>query len=195
MEVFSHVKVILIADVYKHGVAGEVVDVADGYARNYLIPQQLALKATAGALRQAEKLRQDAKARRARMYKEMEGIAELVQGAELSFPVKAGSSGKLYGSVTMGDVADALNEKLNLELDRRRIGEGSSIRELGIHNVRVRLASDLAPTVKVTVYPEGESPESVMEIEEEELEAAAIETVGETVAEVEDAPEAQPVEE
>lgn len=185
-------KVILIADVYKHGVAGEIVNVADGYARNYLIPQKLALKATAGALRQAEELRKDAKARRARIHNEMKGIAELVEGTELFFPVKAGNSGKLYGSVTMGDVADAINEKLNLELDRRRIGEGSSIRELGVHDVRVRLASDLVPVVKVTVYREGESPESVVELEEEE---AAVEMVGETVAVVEDEPEAQPVEE
>jgi large subunit ribosomal protein L9 len=192
MEVFSPVKVILIADVYKHGVAGEIVNVADGYARNYLIPQKLALKATAGALRQAEELRKDAKARRARIHNEMKGIAELVEGTELFFPVKAGNSGKLYGSVTMGDVADAINEKLNLELDRRRIGEGSSIRELGVHDVRVRLASDLVPVVKVTVYREGESPESVVELEEEE---AAVEMVGETVAVVEDEPEAQPVEE
>lgn len=161
MEVFLQVKVILIDDVYKHGVAGEVVDVTDGYARNYLIPQGLAIKATPGAMKQAEKLRSDAAARRARIRNELQGLAEIIEGTKLYFPVKAGETGKLYGSVTMGDVADALNDKLNIDIDRRRVGEGASLRELGEHTVRVRLGSDLAPPVKVFIHREGEPPESV----------------------------------
>ncbi|MBN1284791.1 MAG: 50S ribosomal protein L9 [Anaerolineae bacterium] len=180
-------KVILTEDVYKHGVAGEVVEVADGFARNYLIPKGFAIKATAGAMKQAAKLRKDAVARRARVHKELTGIAELIEGEELYFGVKAGNTGKLYGSVTMGDVADALIKKLSVEVDRRRVGEGVSLRELGEHNVRVRLAADLNPVVKVIIHREGESPETVRRaIQEESASAEAV------TAEVE---ETQPAEE
>ncbi len=172
-------KVILTKDVYKHGVAGEVVTVADGFARNYLIPQGLAAKATQGALKQAGKLREAAAARRALVYNEMKGIAEQVEGVELFFAVKAGATGKLYGSITMGDVAEALNEKLGLEIDRRRIGNGQSLRELGKHSVAVRLGADLTPKVNVIVHREGESPEDLK---------AAVDATEETTA-----PVAEPV--
>jgi large subunit ribosomal protein L9 len=167
-------KVILKEDVYKHGVAGEVVNVADGYARNYLIPKGLAIKATSGAFRQADKLRREAAARRARVYNELHGLTEQIEGLEVRFAVKAGSTGKLYGSVTMADIADALKEQLGMEIDRRRVGEQQSLRELGEHLVPVRLASDLTPKVKVIIYREGEPPPE---------EAPASEDVAETEAE------------
>jgi large subunit ribosomal protein L9 len=177
-------KVILKEDVYKHGVAGEVVNVADGYARNYLIPKGLAIKATSGAFRQADKLRREAAARRARVYNELHGLTEQIEGLEVRFAVKAGSTGKLYGSVTMADIADALKEKLGMEIDRRRVGEQQSLRELGEHLVPVRLASDLTPKVKVIIYREGEPPPE---------EAPASEGVAE--AEAEAVPSAEEVEE
>ncbi len=187
--IYERMRVILIDDVYNQGVAGEVVDVADGYARNYLLPQGFAVKATPGALKQAEKLRKDAKARRARIYNELQSMAEQVEGVELFFPMKAGTTGKLYGSVTMGDIAEALQEKLGFEFDKRRIGEGRSLRELGEHTVKVRLASDLTPAIKAIIHREGESPEETLE------EMAALEEtdiVEETPSEEEGTVEEQP---
>ena len=185
-------KVILKQDVYKHGVAGEVVNVADGYARNYLIPQGLAVKATQGNMKQAEKLRREAAARRARVHNELKGIAEQLEGLELTFAVKAGQSGKLYGSVTMAEIADMIGERLGIEIDRRRVGEQHSLRELGEHFVPVRLASDLHPRVRVIIYREGETPEAALAeaealAEEEAMaeEAALAEEQAEALAEEE----------
>jgi len=180
-------KVILKEDVYNQGVAGEVVDVADGYARNYLIPQGFAMKATPGTLKQAEKLRKAAAARRAHVYNELQGIAEQIAEVELFFAVKAGTTGKLYGSVTMGDIADALQRDIGLEIDRRRIGEGQSLRELGEHMVPVRLGSNLTPRVRVVIHREGESPEAAIEEAKallEEEEAAMAEAAEYVAAEV-----------
>ncbi len=150
-------KVILIADVYKHGVAGEVVEVADGFARNYLIPKGLAVKATPGALKQAEKLRKEAAARRARINNELAALAEQLDGLVLTFAAKAGPRGKLYGSVTTADIADAIKEKLGIEIDRRRIAQ-KPLRELGEHQVVIRLGAELSPQVTVVIHREGEEP-------------------------------------
>lgn len=175
-------KVILKQDVYKHGVAGEIVNVADGYARNYLIPKGLAVKATPGAMKQAEALLKESKARRARLYNELKGIAEQVEGLELRFAVKAGQTGKLYGSVTMAEIANVINERLGLEIDRRRVGEEHSLRELGVHHVSVRLAHNLAPKVKVVIHREGESPEAAAVAEVEEVVEALVPGAGGTPA-------------
>ncbi|GAB4456336.1 MAG: hypothetical protein Kow00120_25680 [Anaerolineae bacterium] len=185
-------KVILKQDVYKHGVAGEVVNVSDGYARNYLIPQGLAIKATPGNMRQAESLRKEAAARRARLFNELKGVAEQIEGLELRFAVKAGETGKLYGSVTMQDIADKISEELGIEVERRRVGEQNSLRELGVHSVPVRLAAHLAPRVKVVVHREGESPEGVVAAAEaaeaaEAIAEEAAEAVAEAAAVVEEA--------
>lgn len=161
-------KVILKQDVYKHGVAGEIVNVSDGYARNYLIPHGLAVKATPSSMKQAEKLRREAAARRARLYNEMKGIAQQLEGLELTFAVKAGQTGKLYGSVTMAEVADAIEAKLGIEIDRRRVGDQHSLRELGEHFIPIRLASDLSPRVRVIIHREGQSPEEVVAAAAEE---------------------------
>ena len=99
-------KIILLQDVYKKGVAGEVVNVAPGFARNYLIPRGIAVKATPGALRKAENLRKQADVRRAEREKEFDVIADKIRGLELYFSVKASEAGKLYGSVTPADIAE-----------------------------------------------------------------------------------------
>jgi large subunit ribosomal protein L9 len=162
-------KVILLQDVYKQGVAGEVVDVAPGYARNFLIPQGLAVKATPGALRQSENLRQNADVRRAERDKEYQVIAEKIESLTLYFGVKAGETGKLYGSVTPMDISERLQENIGLEIDRRRIGD-RSLRELGEFPVPVRLEAGLTPSVRVVIFREGEDPR-LMEAAEAEAEA------------------------
>ena len=151
-------KVLLIKDVYNLGRAGQVKKVADGYARNFLIPQKMAVIATAGALKQVEKIEAAAAKQRALLNEEMSGLAEQITGLELSFKAKVGETGKLYGSVTQQMVIDAINEKLNTSLDRHLV-ESQPLREEGEHMVRVRLTFDLVPEVKVIIESDEEKEE------------------------------------
>jgi len=148
-------KVLLIKDVYKLGRAGEVKKVADGYGRNFLIPQGLAVLATPGALRQAEKIRSQAEIRRAALNEELKDLAQRIKGVTLTFAAKAGETGKLYGSITTQDVATALQEKTRYEVKRQQI-DMQPIRNLGEYTARVRLTMDLVPEVKIIVHREGE---------------------------------------
>lgn len=148
-------KVLLIKDVYKLGRAGDIKKVADGYGRNFLLPQGLAVVATVGAMRQADSIRERAAARRAVLNNEMSSIADMVKGVVLPFAMKAGETGKLYGSITNQMIADAINNKLGTKIDRKQI-EFQPIRTLGEHKVHVRLTVDLVPEVKLIVHREGE---------------------------------------
>jgi len=178
-------KVILLADVYKHGVAGEVIEVADGFARNWLLPKSLAKKATAHALKEAETLREQADARRAQLDQRLNDLARLIDGVELVFGRRASPTGKLFGSVTTSEIADALNQKTGIDINRRRISQ-TLPREIGTHDVPVRLGSDTSPMLKVTLVREGEV-DSYLAKQKAAAEAAAepknvVETVVETVA-------------
>ncbi len=148
-------KVILLEDVYKHGVAGEVVKVADGFARNYLIPRKLAAKATPGELKRAEKLREQVAVRRATYENKLNELARLIDGVELIFGRRAAVTGKLFGSVTTQEIADALNEKTGVDINRRRVSQ-QPIREVGTHEVPVRLGTEISPILKITVVREEE---------------------------------------
>jgi large subunit ribosomal protein L9 len=152
-------KVLLIKDVYKLGHAGDVKRVADGYGRNYLIPQGLAILATPGALRQSEGIRSKADEKRAVLNKEMGSVAEILSKLSLSFSAKAGETGKLYGSITPQMIIEAVKEKSGIELNRRQL-DFQPIRELGTHRVSIRLTVDLVPHIDVIVYREGETPGS-----------------------------------
>ncbi|MGB9672497.1 MAG: 50S ribosomal protein L9 [Anaerolineales bacterium] len=163
-------KVLLLKDVYKLGRAGDVKKVADGYGRNYLIPQGLAVLATPSALKQVEHIRQKAAANRAALNQELSGVAEKLSKLTLTFPAKAGETGKLYGSITSQMIADAIKQKTGFEADRRQL-DIQPIRNLGTHNVHVRLTIDLIPEVRVIVHREGEQPD----LGEEEIETAASE--------------------
>jgi large subunit ribosomal protein L9 len=151
-------KVLLLKDVYKLGRAGDVKKVADGYGRNYLIPQGLAVLATSSALKQVEQIRQKAAANRAVLNQELSGVAEKLSKLVLTFPAKAGETGKLYGSITSQMIAEAIKEKTGFAADRRQL-DAQPIRTLGSHAVKVRLTIDLVPEVKVIVHREGEVPE------------------------------------
>ena len=182
-------KVLLLEDVYNLGRAGEVKKVANGYGRNYLIPQGLAILATPGALSQAERIQDDADKRRSLLNEEMSVVAEKLVDIQLLFPARAGETGKLYGSITTQMIADDLNEKLGVELTKRQI-DAQPLRMLGMHQVKVRLTMDLIPEISVVVYREGEAPENYM-VSVEEL-------AGEIPAEeefFEEAVEEAPVEE
>lgn len=156
-------KVLLIKDVFNLGRAGEVKKVADGYARNFLIPQKMAVVATVGSLKQVEMIQAAASKKRELLNEEMSGLAEQIAALELSFTAKVGETGKLYGSITQQMIIDEVNQKLNMDLDRHQV-ESQSLREVGDHSVRIRLTFDLIPEIKVTV--EGEAVEEVEEEEE-----------------------------
>lgn len=150
-------KILLLKDVYKLGRAGDVKKVADGYGRNYLIPQGFAVLATAGAIKQAEAIRQQAAQERAARNQEMTLIAEKLKGLYLTFPARASETGKLYGSVTTEMIANAIQQKTGVEISRRQI-ESQPLRALGKYQVGIHLTVDLVPQVTVIVHREGETP-------------------------------------
>jgi large subunit ribosomal protein L9 len=149
-------RVLLLKDVYKLGHAGDVKKVADGYARNFLIPSRLATLATANAIKQAESLRQNAAIARAKLNAELSGVADKLNALIITFSVKAGETGKLYGSVTSAQIADEIKKTSGLDVDRRNVGH-QPLRELGEYKVPVRLTTDLIPQVKVIIHREGEA--------------------------------------
>lgn len=161
-------KVLLLKDVYKLGRAGDVKRVADGYGRNYLIPQGLAILATAGAMKQAEHIRAKASEQRALLNREMDVIAKKLEGVVLTFAAKASETGKLYGSITSQMVTEALQKKTDVEIARRQI-DMQPLRSLGSFKVGIRLTVDLIPSISVIVHREGEAPpapEPQAEVEE-----------------------------
>jgi large subunit ribosomal protein L9 len=173
-------KILLLKDVYKLGRAGDVKKVANGYGRNYLIPQGFAVLATPEAIQQADYIREVADKERAILNEEMSGIAEQMEDVRLTFPVRASETGRLYGSVNTRMIAEAINEELDLDISHRQI-DAQPIRMIGEHTIPVRLTVDLIPEIDVVVYREGETPEeSIEEAEElaEEAEQADSESVG-----------------
>ena len=163
-------KVLLLKDVYKLGRAGDVKKVADGYGRNYLLPQNLAVLATPGAIKRAETIRTHASTQRAALNQEMGGVAERIKGLVIGFPARAGETGKLYGSITTQMIAEEISRKANTQVDRHHI-ECEPIRTLGEHKCIVRLTVDLTPEVKIIVHREGENPAALAPkpIEEEKI--------------------------
>ncbi len=151
-------KVILLDYVYKHGVAGEVIDVADGFARNYLFPKRLAVKATPSELKRAARLREQAAARRAALEQQLNELGRRIDGVELVFGRRAASTGKLFGSVTTAEIAQALFEQTGVDINRRRISQ-QPLREVGTHEVPVRLGTEVAPVLKVIIVREQELAE------------------------------------
>lgn len=178
-------KVLLIKDVYKLGRAGEIKKVAAGYGRNYLIPQGLAILASPGAMQQSERITVKATERRAALNEELGDIAEVLNGKTLTFPVKAGETGRLYGSVSDEEIVKVIAELYQIEVERRQV-ETEPIRMLGTYRVPIHLTMDLVPEITVIVHREGEPPlkeeEAVSEEEETVLEAeGAVEVIEETL--------------
>lgn len=155
-------KIILKQDVPNLGQEGDIEEVADGYARNYLIPQGMAVRATPGAMKDFEHRRKVQAKKHERMKKRAETLARRLTAQTLTFEVKMGETGQLYGSITNADIAEALEEQIGEEIDRRDIPLAEPIREVGEHFVPVHLMEDVEPQVRVVVKPEsGEWPEGV----------------------------------
>ena len=175
-------KVLLKNDVHNLGYAGEVIKVADGYGRNFLIPKGLAVKATGSALREAEAWRERAAVRVAEIREEHEVLSSQINEARLIFYARAGDTGKLYGSVTTADIATKLNEELGTDVDRRLISS-APLRQLGEHKVTIKLGRDFHPQITVNVHPL-ETEETEIEDDEtdgEDIELSEVEELAEDI--------------
>ncbi len=180
-------KVLLKEDVDNLGYAGEVYAVADGYGRNYLIPQGFAVLATPVEMKQAAYWRKKAEARREELRAEYEALSLKINATKIPYVARAGETGKLYGSITTAQITDDLNEILGTDIDRRKVGV-ESLRQLGEHQVIVRLNADFQPYVTVVVEAEEGSPyltAGAMEVVEVEEVEVAIDEDGEELAVVE----------
>lgn len=156
-------KVILTHNVPNLGKTGDVKDVATGYARNYLIPGGLAVKATAGALKEFRRLEAVQAGRAERLATRAEALAERLSTVTLFFEAKAGETGRLYGSITTADIAEALEREVGEKFDRRKNILSEPIRQIGRHVVSVRLSPDVVAEVRALVKPEGgELPEEAL---------------------------------
>ena len=178
-------EVILLSDVEKVGLRGDVVDVARGYARNFLLPRRLAEPATPA--RVAELRRRDAQRARheARTVEQAQDIAEVLGKTVLRFDVKAGPTGALFGSVTATDVADELWRTRKMRVDRRKIDLHDPIKRIGRYAVPIDVFTDVRVEVKTLVVPEGGElpPEEELEAAREAEEAAEREAVEREAAE------------
>jgi large subunit ribosomal protein L9 len=159
-------QVILRQDVEKLGLRGEVVDVAAGFARNYLLPRRLAEPAAPGRMAELEKLAASRAQHEAQSFEQAQELVQKLEGTELRFDVQAGDTGTLFGSVTATDIADRVWETMRVRIDRRKLDLPESIKRIGRYEVPVELFTDVTATLRLAVVPEGgELPP------EEELEA------------------------
>jgi large subunit ribosomal protein L9 len=147
------VRVILKREVRGLGRPGEVKDVADGYAQNFLLPRGLAIEATAGELKHLAQERQADKAKKDRAHADAEELAARIAKITLVFKLKAGEQGKTFGSVTNKDVAESLKKEHRIEVDRAKIVLPEPVKSLGAHTVEVRLLPDVRATLTIAVEP------------------------------------------
>jgi large subunit ribosomal protein L9 len=175
------VEVILRQDIEKVGLRGEVVDVAPGFARNYLLPRKLAETATPAKVAELRKLEDKRARHEAQSFEQAQEIAQRLEGSEIRFDVPAGETGTLFGSVTATDVAEHVWETEKVRIDRRKLDLPESIKRIGRYQIPVELFADVTATLRLAVVPEGgELPP------QEELDAiAAAEAEAEAAAQAE----------
>jgi large subunit ribosomal protein L9 len=149
-------KVIFLQDVPQVAQAGQIKEVADGYARNYLLPRKLATLAQPQAVSQIEA---KTKKMEAHLTAELQELASQIEGKEVSLQAKAGAKEKLYGSITSADIAAGLKDITGVEIDKRKIELEEPIRQLGSYQIAIKLGKDINPKIKVTVTEEAEKPQ------------------------------------
>ena|SRR6185369_16573560 len=188
----AHMDVLLCEDVDNLGQRGQVVKVRAGYGRNYLLPQGLAIQASAGNKRMLDEQRRLLAKREQREHQTATSESEKLQGLELRFDRRVGEHGILFGSVTALDIAEALKER-GLSVERRRIGLREHIKEVGDYDIAIKLHRDVSPTIKVLVRKEGQedAPAAAAEVAAEAVEAAPAEEAA-TEASVEATEAAEP---
>jgi large subunit ribosomal protein L9 len=193
----NSMKVILQREVPKLGKLGEIVNVADGYARNYLFPRQLAVTAKGGALKEHEARAAREKERGTKNLESAQAGASKLEGLTLTLIAKVGSGTKLYGSITSQDVADEIAKKSGVTIDKRRVGLVDPIKTLGTYTIPVRLHSDVAVPIIVEVMTEDQIERRKVEMAAAEAAAAAappppeVETPEEPALQAEAAPAAE----
>ena len=146
-------KVVLLKDVKNVGKRDDILNVSDGYARNFLFPQKLAVEAKPGTLKEIERKRAAQDAREAELRTEALAKAELLKNKIIVLQVKCGDKGRLYGSVTAAEVAEALEKQHGIKADKRKIDIGDPIRETGIREISVWLYSGITTKMKLDVQP------------------------------------------
>ncbi len=154
-------KVILTDYHEKLGDVGDTVEVKSGYANNYLIPNGLAVPATRGNINQMKLVKQAAVKLEARNIKEAEELAKKLEGLQVTFIVKTGEEGKLYGSITNKDIAEKISEERKIEIDRKKIDMQEHIKELGEYEIALRLYKEVKSSAKVIVEPDEKSKELI----------------------------------
>ena len=147
-------KIVLRQDVPKVGDAGTIQTVSNGYARNYLIPQGLAVVATDGEIKVATHNLAVKERKVLRQEEQLRSLSEKINGQRLTFTARAGDQGRLYGSITAADVATALGKQISEEIDRRRVVLEDPLRSIGEHTVTVHLVGRLRPQVTVVIEAE-----------------------------------------
>ncbi len=146
-------KVIFLKDVSGSGRAGEIKDVSDGYAKNYLLPHKLAAPATEGMLNKVEALKKSQERQEAKTEAELRALAKRLSEADVILPAKVGEGKKLYGSITNADIAEKLSDITRSEIDKRKVEMDEPIKQIGLHEVSVRLSPTIHVKVKVKVEP------------------------------------------
>ena len=151
-------KVVFLEDVEGVAQGGEVKDVKNGFARNYLLPKNLAAPATHNNLQRIEKLRRQANVDRVEKLEDMKSVAEGINDTEIVMEMRAGANDRLYGSVTGTMIADSVTDKTGISVERRWVQLDNPIRETGEFDVSIRLHSDVSANVRVIVHATGQDP-------------------------------------
>jgi large subunit ribosomal protein L9 len=146
-------KLILTEDVAGLGGKGEVVEVADGYGRNFLLPKKLAMKATPGALRDAEAIRKAHEEALRKVFEEAEETAKMLVGTRVVIAAQAGDEGKLFGSISTTDVVDGVLKFTGVQLDRSTVQMAAPIKSIGLHEVMVKLHPEVEFALTLDVIP------------------------------------------
>ena len=171
-------KVILLGELRGKGGEGDIVEVAQGFAENFLFPNGIAQPATPGNIKQLEERRHNIAKREEKRIADAEALKDKIDGKQVVVDAKIGEEGQLFGSVTTTMIADAIEQQLGVEIDRKRVGKGQAIKTAGIHQVEVNIYREIGATVSVLVgkpveaEPEPEV-EEVAEVEETEEAAEA----------------------
>ncbi len=179
-------KVILLQELKGRGAEGDVIDVARGFAVNYLLPRNVAIEATSGNLKQLEARMHNVRKRDEARLADASGVASLLEGKSVGIEAKVGEEGRLYGSITSQMIEDAVREQLGVEIDRRKIETHGHIKELGVHVVEIAVYRDVKAQLTVNVVPEGAAPDAFVdagkptEVVEVVAEAAAEAPEGDT---------------
>ena len=191
-------RVVFLEDVEGVAQGGEVKEVKNGFARNYLIPKRLAMPSTREALKRVDRLKDESHDKRLKTLADMKALSEQLDGSRVDIEMRAGASGRLYGSVTNAIIADKLSEMTEREIDRRTIEIADPIRQVGIHDVRARLHAEVNVNIAVLVYPAGSEPDEFLSELRAAQEAAAAEKEDKSgdetdeLAEDAEAPSAEP---